>query len=86
MYYTGVQIPCGKKHFGGHMIDSLWTTDSSSAPATKTYVQIPLNGPDHTVLQVGFGRVVFRFHYMDPTRPDPRTARVSDKSADFVWS
>jgi len=31
------------------------------------------------------GRVVPKFHYTDPTRPDPRTAWVSDKSADFSW-
>ena len=31
-------------------------------------------------------RVVSKFHYTDPTRPDPRTAWVSDKSADFFWS
>ena len=44
-------------------------------------VQIPLDGPDQTLSLVGSGRVVSKFHYMDPTRPDSRTAWVSDKSA-----
>jgi len=49
-------------------------------------VQITLNGPSQTSSLVGSGRVVSKSHYTDPTRPDPRTAWVSDKSADFVWS
>ena len=48
--------------------------------------QILLDGPDQTLSLVGSGRVVPRFHHADPTRPDPPTAWVSDKSADFVWS
>jgi len=49
-------------------------------------VQITLDGPDQTLWLVGSGRVVSKFHYTDPTTPDPRTAWVSDKSTDFVWS
>jgi len=52
-----------------------------------TDVQIPyIDGPDRTLSLVGFGRAVSKFHYKNPTRPDPWTAWVSDKSANFVWS
>ena len=40
---------------------------------TVAYVQIPLDGPGHALSLVGSGRVVAKFHYTDPTRPDPRT-------------
>ena len=49
-------------------------------------VQISLDVPDQTLWHVRYSRIVSEYHYMDPTRPDPRTAWVSDKSADFVWS
>ena len=39
-------------------------------------VQIPPDGPDPTLSLVGSGRVVSKFHYTDPTRPDPRTKSV----------
>jgi len=47
----------------------LWSRDLS-------YVQIPPDGPDPTLSLVGSGRVVSKFHYTDPTRPDPRTKSV----------
>jgi len=50
------------------------------------FAQITLGGPGWTLSLVGSGRVVRKFHYKDPTRPHPRTALVSGKSADFVWS
>jgi len=49
-------------------------------------VQIPLDAPGQILSLIGSGRVVPKFHYTEPTRPDPRTAQVSGKSADFVWS
>jgi len=49
-------------------------------------VQISLDVPDHTLSLVRYSRIVSEFLYTDLTRPDPRTAWVSDKSADFVWS
>ena len=52
-------------------------------------VQIPLDGPDQTLSLVWSRpslRVVHKFRYSDPTRPDPRTAWVYDKSTDLVWS
>ena len=52
----------------------------------RVNVLISLDVPDRTLSLVGSGRVVSQFHYTDPTRPDPRTAWISDKSADFVWS
>ena len=42
--------------------------------------------PDLLAVLKDAQRVVSKFHYTDPTRPDPRTAWVSDKSADFFWS
>ena len=37
----------------------------------KTSGQIPLDGPDQTLSLVGSGRVVSKFRYTDPTRPNP---------------
>jgi len=64
---------------------SLWGGNSFGDhrdwPVLSWYVRIPLDGPDQTLSLVGSGRVVPKFHRTDPTRPDPRTAWVSDKSA-----
>ena len=42
----------------------------------SSYVRIQLGRPDQTLSLVGSGRVVFKFHYTDPTRPHPRTKSV----------
>ena len=49
----------------------------SSEPAT-----VPVDGPGRTLSLVGSGRIVSKFHYADPTGPDPRASWLSDKSAD----
>ena len=65
-------------------LHSLSTHTVASLTSLLTHVQIPLDGPGWIFSLVGSGHVVPKFHYKDPTRPDPRTAGVSDKSADFV--
>ena len=59
---------------------------SRHGPSGHVIAQTTLDGPGQTLSLVGSGRVVGKFHYTDPTRPDPRTAWVSDKSVNFVWS
>jgi len=70
-------------HYIIHELLKLCTPKNSLEQALA---KITPHGPGQTLSLVGSGRVVSKFHYTNPTRPDPRTAWVSDKSADFVWS
>ena len=52
-------------------------------------VQITLDGLDKTLSLVRSGRVVSKFHYTDPTRPDQTHGPLGSPTSprvDFVWS